>query len=52
LKAGAPVVVGAATLMSALMHARQDYRRYAHGGADADKVFVLDGDRLSELSDV
>lgn len=42
LKAGGPVVVGAATLMSALMHAGQDYRRFAFGGADGDKLFLLD----------
>jgi hypothetical protein len=48
-KAGGPVEVASADLMRALMHAGQDYRRYAFGGADADKVFVLDGDRLAGL---
>jgi hypothetical protein len=42
LKAGGPVVVGAGTLMSGLLHARLDCRRYAFGGADWGKVFLLD----------
>lgn len=50
LKAGGPVEVGSATLMLALMHAGQDYRRFAFGGADWDKVIRLDEhDRLAEL---
>jgi hypothetical protein len=50
LKAGGPVVVDAATPMSALMHAGQDYRRYAFGGADYNTAYVLDEhDRLIEL---
>ena len=52
LKAGGPVVVGAADLMCALMHAEMDYRRYAFGGGDWGKVFELDEhDRLTELVD-
>ena len=52
LKAGGPVEVGSATLMCALMHAGLDYRRFAFGGADWDKVFVLDErDKLTELTD-
>jgi hypothetical protein len=47
---GGPVEVGSADLMHALMHSGQDYRRYAFGGTDADKVFLLDQhDRLTEL---
>jgi hypothetical protein len=49
LKAGAPVEVGAATVMSALMHAGLDYRRFAFGGADVNKLFRLEGDQLVEL---
>jgi hypothetical protein len=49
LKAGGPVEVGSATLMCALMHAGTDYRRFAFGGADADKLFRLEGDQLIEL---
>ena len=45
------MVVGAATLMRALMHAGLDDRRYAFGGVDWDKAFLLDGDRLTELVD-
>jgi len=49
LKAGGPVVVGAADLMCALMHAELDYRRFAFGGADWDKTFVLtERDELTE----
>ena len=49
LKAGGPVVVGAADLMCALMHAELDYRRVAFGGADWDKTFVLtERDELTE----
>lgn len=50
LKAGSPVEVGSADLMIAMMHGGQDYRRFAFGGAAADRVFLLDGDRLLELS--
>jgi hypothetical protein len=46
LKAGGPVEVGSADLMLALMHGGQDYRRFAFGGADAERMFRLDGDRL------
>jgi hypothetical protein len=50
LKAGGPVVVGAADLMCALMHAGMDCRRFAFGGADWGKVFVLtERDELVEL---
>jgi hypothetical protein len=49
LKAGGPVEVGSATLMCALMHAGLDYRSFAFGGADADKMFRLEGDQLIEL---
>jgi hypothetical protein len=41
LKAGGPVVVGAADLMCAPMHAGMDCRRHAFGGSDAEKTFVL-----------
>jgi hypothetical protein len=52
LKSGGPVVVGAATLMCALMHAGLDCRRYAFGGSDWGKTFVLDErDRLIEWTD-
>jgi hypothetical protein len=52
LKTGGPVDVGSATLMSALMHAGLDHRRYAFGGTDADKLFVLtERDDLIELPD-
>jgi hypothetical protein len=34
------------------MNAGIDYRRFAYGGADADKLFQLDEhDRLTELAD-
>jgi hypothetical protein len=50
LKTGGRVEVGSPTLMSALLHAGQDYRRYAFGGADWGKAFLLDEhDRLTEL---
>jgi hypothetical protein len=49
LKSGGPVEVGSADLMCALMHAGMDYRRFAFGGADADKLFRLEGDQLIEL---
>jgi hypothetical protein len=49
LKSGGPVVVGSATLMCAMQHAGLDYRRYAFGGADWGKVFLLDErDQLRE----
>lgn len=49
LKSGGPVLVGAATLMCALLHAGLDCRRYAFGGSDWGKTFVLDAqDRLTE----
>lgn len=44
LKAGGPVVVGAADLMRALMHAGLDARRFAYGGPDWDKQFELGAD--------
>jgi hypothetical protein len=51
LKAGGRVEVGAATVMSALMHAGMDYRRVAFGGVDWNMAFVLDEhDRLNELT--
>lgn len=43
VRAGRPVLVAAAELMCALMHAGLPYRQFAFGGADWDKSFVLDG---------
>lgn len=52
LASGEPVTVSSAQLMCALMNAGLDYRRFAYGGADADKLFQLDEhDRLTELAD-
>jgi hypothetical protein len=51
LASGAPVVVGAADLMCALMHAGLPHSQYAFGGRDWNKAFLLDGDRLLELPD-
>jgi hypothetical protein len=52
LKAGGPVEVGAADLMCALHRAGLDYRRFAFGGADWARVFVLtERNELVELSD-
>lgn len=49
LKAGGPVVVGSATLMRALSHAGLDHRRFAFGGADWGKDFLLgEDDQLRE----
>jgi hypothetical protein len=49
LREGRPAVVSATTVMCALLHAGVDCRRYAFGGADWGKVFVLDEyDRLTE----
>jgi hypothetical protein len=49
LKSGGPVVVGAATLMCALMDAGMDYRRFAFGGVDWEKTFLLtERDELTE----
>jgi hypothetical protein len=51
LRAGRPVVVSVATLMCVLMHAGLPHRKFAYGGADWSKAFLLDEhDRLSELS--
>jgi hypothetical protein len=49
LESGAAVVVSAAQLMRAFMHAGLPYRTLAYGGADWHKTFVLDErDQLSE----
>jgi hypothetical protein len=55
LKAGEPVVLVSATLLSAMMAAglpESAWRRFALDGADWSKAFLLDEqDRLVELSD-
>lgn len=52
LASGAPVVVVAADLMCALMHAGLPHSQYAFGGRDWGKAFLLDEhDRLTELTD-
>jgi hypothetical protein len=50
LKAGRPVVVSSAQILSALMRAGLPYRDFAYGGSAWGKTFVLDErDELSEL---
>jgi hypothetical protein len=54
LRAGRPVVVGSATLLCAMMAAElpeATYRRFCYGGADYEKQFLLDGDRLECVDD-
>jgi hypothetical protein len=52
LASGRPVEVSATDLLLALMHAGLPHSRFAFGGADWDKVFVLDKrDGLTELPD-
>jgi hypothetical protein len=49
LESGESVTVSSAQLLCALMHAGLPYARFAFGGADADKVYVLDADRLIDV---
>jgi hypothetical protein len=52
LKSGNAVEVSSSMLLSAMIAAGLDCRRYAYGGADWGKVFELDEhDRLTELVD-
>lgn len=53
LKVGGPVEIGSAELLVAMMHAglpETAWRRYALGGADHGRVFLLDSERLAELA--
>ncbi len=51
LKSGRPVVVSAARVMKAFMHADMPGDRWGWGGVDYGKIFLLDGDELSEWHD-